>query len=70
MAGSIATYTTHTISAWGDGENEEELVEVFIDSDKTARLKFEGNDDRTSRWMDKADLLKVRAAINRALRLM
>jgi hypothetical protein len=70
MAGSIATYSRHTISVWGKDNDEPELAEIVVDSDGTAQIKFQNEEDRTSRWVDKSELLQIRAAINRALRLL
>lgn len=45
-------------------------LSASIDCDSTTRIHWGCESNQATRWMDRADLLRVRALINRALALL
>lgn len=64
----IATYTTHSIVPVNDDDDTD--FEVFVDSDGTVQVKFCNDDARCSPWLGRDDLMALRRAITKALRLI
>lgn len=68
--------TTHSVTDATTPEEDDNYFQVFVDSDGTAQVRFEGHKDSESdsrvksRWLDSNELRRLRALISRAIGLL
>ncbi len=70
---NISTYTTHRIEAYDDESGDIHPVSMLVDCDKTVGVKIESVHTGTEpieRYLDREQMLSLRAMCNRALRLL
>lgn len=62
----LTVSTTHSIVT---NDDKDPNIEVFVDSDDTAQIRL-GSETDMRPWMNREDLLALRRAITRAIKLM